>query len=151
MGLMHRSTPCIGVCSTTYGDLVCRGCKRFAHEIVGWNGFAESQRNTVWQRLEELRDGALERFVEVTDAQLLRSCAARMRVPQLDEQSDVRVAYEVLIRGNYPLVELDALGLQVRSLGLGLTSSGALVRLVDKEFFQRSRAHYERNYRIAAE
>ncbi|MDC1160500.1 DUF1289 domain-containing protein, partial [Luminiphilus sp.] len=23
-------TPCIGVCSTGVGDVVCRGCKRFA-------------------------------------------------------------------------------------------------------------------------
>ncbi len=27
-------TPCVGMCSTTYGDLVCRGCRRFSHEIV---------------------------------------------------------------------------------------------------------------------
>ncbi|MEC9132488.1 MAG: DUF1289 domain-containing protein, partial [Pseudomonadota bacterium] len=24
----RRPTPCVGICSTTYGDLVCRGCKR---------------------------------------------------------------------------------------------------------------------------
>ncbi|MCF8976542.1 DUF1289 domain-containing protein, partial [Pseudomonas edaphica] len=26
-------TPCVGLCSTVYGDLVCRGCKRFHHEV----------------------------------------------------------------------------------------------------------------------
>jgi hypothetical protein len=29
-------TPCVGLCSTVYGDLVCRGCKRFHHEVINW-------------------------------------------------------------------------------------------------------------------
>ena len=62
-----KRTPCVGICSTTYGDLVCRGCMRFAHEIVGWNGFNEAQREAVWQRLLELRDGAVRSAVEVVD------------------------------------------------------------------------------------
>ncbi|MEM9624509.1 MAG: DUF1289 domain-containing protein, partial [Pseudomonadota bacterium] len=36
---LTKRTPCVGICSTTYGDLVCRGCKRFAHEIVQWNAY----------------------------------------------------------------------------------------------------------------
>lgn len=32
-------TPCVGLCSTVYGDLVCRGCKRFHHEVIHWNGY----------------------------------------------------------------------------------------------------------------
>ena len=27
-------TPCVGICSTTYGDDVCRGCKRFSFEVI---------------------------------------------------------------------------------------------------------------------
>ncbi|MCZ6890305.1 MAG: DUF1289 domain-containing protein, partial [Gammaproteobacteria bacterium] len=42
-----RRTPCIGICSTTYGDLVCRGCKRYAHEIVDWNRYTEDQRSRI--------------------------------------------------------------------------------------------------------
>ncbi|MCZ6708751.1 MAG: DUF1289 domain-containing protein, partial [Gammaproteobacteria bacterium] len=53
-----RSTPCVGICSTTFGDLVCRGCKRFAHEVVQWNGFEPAQQAIVWARLDELREGA---------------------------------------------------------------------------------------------
>ena len=37
---MHKtkaSTPCLGICSTTYGDDVCKGCKRFVHEVISWN------------------------------------------------------------------------------------------------------------------
>ena len=47
-------TPCIGLCSTVYGDLVCRGCKRFHHEIVNWNLYGEEEKRAVWLRLESL-------------------------------------------------------------------------------------------------
>ena len=36
-------TPRIGVCSTGIGDAVCRGCKRFAHEVIDWNGYSRSK------------------------------------------------------------------------------------------------------------
>ena len=36
-------TPCIGVCSTGIGDAVCRGCKRFTHEVIDWNGYSTEQ------------------------------------------------------------------------------------------------------------
>jgi len=29
-------TPCIGICSTTTGDLTCRGCGRTVMEIRDW-------------------------------------------------------------------------------------------------------------------
>ncbi|WVM93272.1 DUF1289 domain-containing protein [Halopseudomonas pachastrellae] len=47
-------TPCIGLCSTVFGDLVCRGCKRFSHEIIDWNRYDNGQRAAVWSRLEQL-------------------------------------------------------------------------------------------------
>ncbi|MEO1955257.1 MAG: DUF1289 domain-containing protein, partial [Gammaproteobacteria bacterium] len=41
---MTRSvkTPCIGVCSTVFGDEVCRGCKRFQNEVIEWNSYNNS-------------------------------------------------------------------------------------------------------------
>ena len=50
---MSRSTtPCLGICTTTVGDLVCKGCKRFAHEIVDWNKFDSKEKELVNSRLE---------------------------------------------------------------------------------------------------
>ena len=60
---LNKRTPCVGICSTTYGDLVCRGCKRFAHEIVQWNGYDEGQQDAVRERLTRLRDEILEALV----------------------------------------------------------------------------------------
>ena len=71
-----RSTPCVGICSTTYGDLVCRGCKRFSHEIVAWNVFTDDQRERVWTRLHALRDQATGVFVTVLDEQTVARCGS---------------------------------------------------------------------------
>ncbi len=45
-------TPCIGVCSTGIGDAVCRGCKRFAHEVIDWNGYSQAQKGAIDSRLD---------------------------------------------------------------------------------------------------
>ena len=45
-------TPCVGICSTGIGDSVCRGCKRFAHEVIDWNAYSHEQRLIIAQRLE---------------------------------------------------------------------------------------------------
>ena len=37
-------TPCIGVCSTVFGDDVCRGCKRFQHEVIQWNSYSDPEK-----------------------------------------------------------------------------------------------------------
>ena len=53
MDLPRVKTPCIGVCSTGIGDSVCRGCKRFSHEVIQWNGYTEEQKRIVDQRLSD--------------------------------------------------------------------------------------------------
>jgi predicted Fe-S protein YdhL (DUF1289 family) len=151
MPVTRRTTPCVGICSTTYGDLVCRGCKRFAHEIVGWNGFAQPQRDAVWERLRALREGSVLDYLRVVDAPVLRACAAQFRVPEFEVLSDALVAYEVLSRSRSSLARLADLGLELRAHEQSVELTAELVRLIDQEFFRRSRAHYERNYRIAAQ
>ena len=51
----RSSTPCLGICSTTFGDEVCKGCKRFAHEIVGWTKYSLEEREIVNDRLEKFK------------------------------------------------------------------------------------------------
>ena len=65
-------TPCIGLCSTTYGDSVCKGCKRFAHEIIDWNRYDESQKMAVMARLTQLMVDVVSRYLMVIDISLLQ-------------------------------------------------------------------------------
>ncbi|MFT5335165.1 MAG: putative Fe-S protein YdhL (DUF1289 family), partial [Halioglobus sp.] len=64
-------TPCIGVCSTGIGDLVCRGCKRFAHEVINWNGYTADQKRVVDSRLSQFLSQCVSNKLRVVDAKLL--------------------------------------------------------------------------------
>jgi hypothetical protein len=152
---MLRRTPCIGICSTTYGDLVCRGCKRFAHEIVQWNGFDQDQRGVVWRRLLTLRAGAVRSVLEIHDEVRLRDGARRSGVAASDQLDAENLLYELLRRLQWrePAAGFDQLGVTlVADLDIHLEPTPqSLLSLIDAEFYRRSLAQYERNYRIPAE
>jgi hypothetical protein len=147
---MLRRTPCIGICSTTYGDLVCRGCKRFAHEIVGWNTYEQAQRDVVWARLLSLRAGATGHLVEIVETTVLFAASPP---PDAAEADPYLVAYEAIRRHagtRKPAVPLlGRLGLRLRDPGFIGAVEDLLMR-IDQEFYQRSLAQYERNFRTSA-
>ena len=33
--------------NTTYGDDICRGCRRFRHEITSWINYSDSEKNII--------------------------------------------------------------------------------------------------------
>ena len=52
--MQKTKTPCIGICSTTsLGDLVCRGCKRYGFEVINWNGYDAEAKQAVLSRIEK--------------------------------------------------------------------------------------------------
>ena len=69
----RSSTPCLGICSTTFGDEVCKGCKRFAHEIVSWTKYSQGEREIVNDRLEKFKIQILQHRFAVTDKNLFES------------------------------------------------------------------------------
>ncbi|EJP72264.1 MAG: Fe-S protein [SAR86 cluster bacterium SAR86A] len=69
----RSSTPCLGICSTTFGDEVCKGCKRFAHEIVSWTKYSQGEREIVNDRLEKFKIQILQHRFAITDKNLFES------------------------------------------------------------------------------
>ena len=138
-----RRTPCIGVCSTTYGDLVCRGCKRFAHEIVGWNGYLESQRELVWARLHELLAQSVRVHLRIRDAKRLSAAAHAARVPDAASLPLEVLAFHVLRARPAPL---ETLGLAARAARNEPLAPGDALSAIDREFHLRSQAHYEASF-----
>ena len=139
-----RSTPCIGICSTTYGDLICRGCKRFAHEIVAWNGYTDDQRNRVSHRLFTLRDEATAAFLCVADVRLLRDVGATAKLQRSGDMSLLTLGYELLRRRARDMISLDEIGL--RALHDELAMPIAVRDAIDQEFYVRSVAHFEHSF-----
>lgn len=136
-------TPCVGLCSTVYGDLVCRGCKRFHHEVVNWNLYGEEEKRAVWQRLEALLVQVVAAKLEVFDAQLLRRQLEQRQIRFAARQSPYCWAYQLIARGARVIQQLDAYGIVL----LPEFRDGSLPELrdaIDREYFLLSEAHYER-------
>lgn len=74
------NTPCVGICSTVYGDEVCRGCKRFYKEIIDWNTYAEPAKDAVFERLSHLMSNTVSQFLRVSDATLLQQQLDRLQI-----------------------------------------------------------------------
>ncbi len=138
--IKHKS-PCIGICSTTFGDLVCRGCKRFSHEITGWNGYTEDQKRMVWQRLNRIRDESVRVYLRVTHPDQLRATA--YTIVDVSDQSLEYLALEVLRRTS--IDPIDA-GLQA-TITHSAKPRDELLNAIEQEFYLRSSAFYEHSFR----
>ena len=69
--LKNRSTtPCLGICSTTYGDDVCKVCKRFVHEIINWPKYSMDERAVINDRLEKFKIIILKDRFKIQDRDL---------------------------------------------------------------------------------
>ena len=44
-------SPCIGICSTTYGDNICCGCNRHYLEVINWNTYSDEVKLAINLRL----------------------------------------------------------------------------------------------------
>ncbi|CAN1601819.1 DUF1289 domain-containing protein [Pseudomonas mediterranea] len=136
-------TPCVGLCSTVYGDLVCRGCKRFHHEVIHWNGYNEDEKRAVWMRLEQLLVQVMVAKLEVFDAGLLREQLVARQIRFVAHQSEYCWAYQLIARGARVINNLEAYGMVL----LPEFRDWELLDLrdaIDREFFLLSEAHYQR-------
>ncbi len=136
-------TPCVGLCSTVYGDLVCRGCKRFHHEVVNWNLYSDSEKGAVWRRLEALLVQVVAAKLEVFDVQRLRSQLVQRQVRFNPEQSPYCWAYQLIARAARLIQQVDAYGIVILPEFRDRSLSD-LRDAIDREFFLLSEAHYER-------
>lgn len=51
--LLLTDSPCVGICSTTFGDDICYGCKRTYLEVIQWNTMNDHEKDKVNQRLAD--------------------------------------------------------------------------------------------------
>lgn len=92
----QRPTPCAGRCSTTFGDDVCRGCRRFHHEIIQWNIYSEKQQAIIWKRLDEQLDKILVPMLPHANIQHVENFLMHKRVRLLKQASKGRKLYQAL-------------------------------------------------------
>lgn len=107
-------TPCAGRCSTVFGDSVCRGCRRFNHEVIQWNTYSPEQHTAVWRRLDAQLDQILVPMLPHADLCHVEGFVLSKRVRLRDDASNGRKLYHALkiCEKNKNLAEESGLGIQ---------------------------------------
>ena len=138
-------TPCIGVCSTVFGDEVCRGCKRFQHEIIKWNAYDDIEKRSVLNRLELLKVQIMQSKVMIIDEDLLRSKLDDYKV-KFDEDSDSLCwVFDLLRSGSQSIVDPSEFGFDL--INSSVLNLSELKKVMEEELFQLSEAHYQRYFK----
>ena len=139
-------TPCVGICSTVFGDEVCRGCKRYQHEIIDWNSYDQSEKSYVLNRLESLKVQIMESKVTVFDAKLLKSKLLEYKVKFDEESNPLCWVFDLLRTGSQSIQNTKDFGFSLSDTDISELAS--LKKDMEEELFELSEAHYDRYYKV---
>ncbi len=136
-------TPCVGICSTTYGDEVCRGCKRFSFEVINWNGFTPEERESVWKRLEKLKTQIMSSRLQILEPEHLDKKIKHFQLKIKDDLNDLSKAFELIKQVSESFNDLEEFGIKI------LNKKQSLIELkeeIEEELYILSKAHYEKYF-----
>ena len=106
-----------------------------------WNGYDSEQQGRVWGRLQTLRDGVVSQYLEVVDAQAFQQAYTHAAINTDDEAEAVYTLMRYLITDG---ADLASAGLAARADACDPLQA---MQAIDAEFYTRSLAHYERNFK----
>ena len=137
----RSSTPCIGICSTTFGDDVCKGCKRFSHEITNWGKFSTDERAVVNSRLEQFKTTILEEKFTIFDSELFESKMNEFSINFNSSLDPITWIFDLLRASSNKDLNVNDFGVEI----LPAFSDLSLIELrdlINQEMLQLSEAHY---------
>ena len=130
---------------------MCRGCKRFSHEIVDWNSYDDAQKETIWERLETFKKQVVGQIVRLKDQDRFQSAIEAQKIKEPEDYQAVYLLVQRLVRHSKTL---SFAGLENVSPDFeimeGEIDSLLTLQQIDKEIVTRSRAFYERSYKVSA-
>ena len=137
----RSSTPCIGICSTTFGDDVCKGCKRFSYEITNWGKFSNDERAVVNSRLEQFKVNILEEKFSITDRNLFESKMNEFSINFNSSLEPLTWIFDLLRASSNNDLILSDFGVEIlpKFSNLSLVD---LRDLINEEMLQLSEAHF---------
>lgn len=138
-------SPCIGVCSTGIGDSVCRGCKRFTHEIIYWNAYTESQRAVIDKRLNRLLAQVVAGKIYILDQDTLQRQMDYQNIPYASHADPYCWVFDLLKAGASQIESLEEFGCTLLAEWRD-ESLTAIKQVIDTDFYTLSSAHYERYF-----
>ena len=144
----RSSTPCIGICSTTFGDDVCKGCKRFSHEITNWGKFSTDERAVVNSRLEQFKITILEEKFTISDTELFESKMNEFSINFNSSLEPITWIFDLLRASSNKDLNVNDFGIEI----LPAFSDLSLIELrdlINQEMLELSEAHYYKFFKRA--
>ena len=138
----RSTTPCLGICSTTYGDDVCKGCKRFVHEIIGWPKFSQDERALVNDRLEKFKILILKDRFKIADQDLLQVKLRENAINYNNSMDPLTWIFDLLRAAGSQSLDLKQFG--ITSL---MSYDSSTVKDINQELLELSEAHHERYFK----
>tara|TARA_B100000482_G_scaffold146815_1_gene108960 strand:- start:179 stop:625 length:447 start_codon:yes stop_codon:yes gene_type:complete len=148
MGKLQKkrsSTPCLGICSTTFGDEVCKGCKRFAHEIVSWTKYSLEEREIINDRLEKFKIKILRDRFKIIDSNLLAARLEEKAINFNHSLDPLTWIFDLLRAAGSQEFDLSNYGIE----SLDHFNPKTIKDDINNELLQLSEAHHERYFKKA--
>ena len=139
-------TPCVGICSTTYGDEVCRGCKRFQHEVIQWNSYSDQQKEIVWNRLEALKVQIMKTKFNIIDESKLKSSLDTYNINYYSAVDPFCWVFYLFKQASQSIKDFEEFGLKY--LLEEKISPEEIKENLEEELFVLSEAHYQRYFKL---
>ena len=139
-------TPCVGICSTTYGDEVCRGCKRFQHEVIQWNSYSDQQKEIVWNRLEALKVQIMKTKFNIIDESKLKSSLDTYNINYYSAVDPFCWVFDLFKQASQSIKDFEEFGLKY--LLEEKISPEVIKKNLEEELFVLSEAHYQRYFKL---
>ena len=138
-------TPCLGICTTGIGDDVCRGCKRYKHEVIQWNGCTAEQKQAIERRLSELLTTIVKHRIQIVSEDRLVAQLALQPVRLPAHRNIECQLFELIRAGASQIADTTQFGFTINTEFSHL-SLAELYEDMDKEFYSLSVAHYQRYF-----
>lgn len=137
-------TPCLGICSTTsLGDVVCRGCKRYSFEVINWNSYDQTAKSAVLSRIERLNTQILENKLRIFSVPNLKAGLLRFQIPFDETLSPYCWLHNLLKKGHRHIDRLEDYGVYALGNYAGMPLS-QLCEIIENDLLLLSEAHHAR-------
>ncbi|MDC1123703.1 DUF1289 domain-containing protein [Gammaproteobacteria bacterium] len=139
----RSTTPCLGICSTTYGDDVCKGCKRFVHEVINWNKYSSSEKEVVNSRLEEFKVLILKERFLIEDPDAFKLKLNENAINFNNALDPLTWVFDLLRAAGSQHLDLSQFGIKV----LAEYDPGKIKDEINDELLNLSEAHHQRYFK----
>tara|TARA_B100001057_G_scaffold301233_1_gene301437 strand:- start:6203 stop:6649 length:447 start_codon:yes stop_codon:yes gene_type:complete len=139
----RSSTPCLGICSTTFGDEVCKGCKRFSHEIVSWTKYSLEEREIINDRLEKFKVQILQHRFKIIDQDLLEKKLEEKAINFNHSLNPITWIFDLFRAAGSQSFDIESFGIKK----LVQFDPKTIRDEINKELLELSEAHHERYFK----